>query len=151
VTEVDVFHRGRDAGDEADLGHQEGPALAQPTGVPADREELLVITINITPVEDGRTEIFATYWIDRVTGDLDDGSYQRRLDEAKLALPDDIAIWNNQIYLDPPVLATEEGSGFRRIRRWARQFYPGDSGGNAPTGSDDTRSPAIGKLETNAS
>jgi 3-ketosteroid 9alpha-monooxygenase subunit A len=114
-------------------------------------EGVRVITINITPVEDGRTEIFATYWIDRAEGDLDDGSYQRRLDEAKLALPDDIAIWNNQIFLDPPVLATEEGSGFRRIRRWARQFYPGDSAGNAPTGSDDTRSPAIGKLEINAS
>jgi hypothetical protein len=48
------------------------------------------------------------------------------------------------------VLATEEGSGFRRIRRWARQFYPGDSTGNAPTGIDDTRSPAAGKLEANA-
>ena len=114
-------------------------------------EGVRVITINITPVEDGRTEIFATYWIDRVAGDLDDGSYQRRLDEAKLALPDDIAIWNNQIFLDPPVLATEEGSGFRRIRRWARQFYPGDSAGNAPTGTDDTRSPTVGKLETDAS
>jgi hypothetical protein len=101
--------------------------------------------------EDGRTEIFATYWIDRAEGDLDDGRYQRRLDEAKLALPDDIAIWDNQIFLDPPVLATEEGSGFRRIRRWARQFYPGDSSGNAPTGTDDTRSPTVGKLETDAS
>ena len=28
-------------------------------------EGVRVITINITPVEDGRTEIFATYWIDR--------------------------------------------------------------------------------------
>jgi 3-ketosteroid 9alpha-monooxygenase subunit A len=111
-------------------------------------EGVRVITINITPVEDGRTEIFATYWIDGAAGDLDDGAYQRRLDEAKLALPDDIAIWDNQIFLDPPVLATEEGSGFRRIRRWARQFYPGDSTGNAPTGTDDTRSPAVTKLET---
>ena len=61
-----------------------------------------------------------------------------------------VAIWNNQIFLDPPVLATEEGSGFRRIRRWARQFYPGDSGGNASTGTDHTRSPAAGKLEAGA-
>jgi hypothetical protein len=49
------------------------------------------------------------------------------------------------------VLATEEGSGFRRIRRWARQFYPGDSTGNAPAETDGTRSPAVGKLESNAS
>src|SRR6202012_5608268 len=110
-----------------------------------------VITINVTPVDDGRTEIFATYWIDRVAGDLDAGTYRRRLDEAKLALPDDIAIWNHQVFLDPPVLATEEGSGFRRIRRWARQFYPGDRPGNAPTGPDDARSPGVAKLETDAS
>jgi phenylpropionate dioxygenase-like ring-hydroxylating dioxygenase large terminal subunit len=106
-----------------------------------------VITINITPVDDGRTEIFASYWIDRLPGDLDDGSYQRRLDEAKLALPDDTAIWNNQVFLDPPVLATEEGSGFRRIRRWARQFYPGDAAGNAPAEAAGPRSPAVSKLE----
>jgi phenylpropionate dioxygenase-like ring-hydroxylating dioxygenase large terminal subunit len=83
-----------------------------------------VITINTTPVDDGRTEIFATYWIDRTEGDLADGTYRRRLDQAKAALPDDVAIWDNQTYLDPPGLATEEGRGFRRIRRWARQFYP---------------------------
>jgi phenylpropionate dioxygenase-like ring-hydroxylating dioxygenase large terminal subunit len=110
------------------------------------REGIRVITINITPVEDGRSEIFATYWIDQ-TGD--DANYRRRLDEAKLALPDDIAIWNHQIFLDPPVLATEEGRGFRAIRRWARQFYPRDWGENGPTGAGDTRAPATEKLEAN--
>ena len=60
-------------------------------------EGVRVISINTTPVEDGKTEIFATYWIDRVEGDLADGSYRRRLDEAKKALPDDIDIWLFQI------------------------------------------------------
>jgi phenylpropionate dioxygenase-like ring-hydroxylating dioxygenase large terminal subunit len=83
-----------------------------------------VITINVTPVDDGCTEIFATYWIDRIEGDVEDGRYQGRLDEAKRALPDDINIWNHQIYLDPPALATEEAQGFRAIRRWSTQFYP---------------------------
>jgi 3-ketosteroid 9alpha-monooxygenase subunit A len=82
------------------------------------------IAINTTPVDDGKSEIFASYWIQQRAGDLEDGSYQRRLDEAKSALPDDIAIWNHQIFLDPPALATEEGRGFRRMRRWADQFYP---------------------------
>ena len=111
------------------------------------REGVRVITINITPVEDGRSEIFATYWIDR-SGD--EATYRRRLDEAKLALPDDIRIWNHQIFLDPPALATEEGRGFRRMRRWARQFYPGDVGGNGPTGTGDTRAPGTEKLEAGA-
>jgi phenylpropionate dioxygenase-like ring-hydroxylating dioxygenase large terminal subunit len=87
-----------------------------------------VITINVTPVDDGRTEIFATYWVDRVDGDVVDGTYRQRVDEAKRALPDDINIWNHQIYLDPPVLATEEGIGFKAIRRWSTQFYPEPAG-----------------------
>jgi hypothetical protein len=82
------------------------------------------IAINTTPVDNGKSEIFASYWIQMRDGDLEDGSYQRRLDEAKSALPDDIAIWNHQIFLDSPALATEEGRGFRRMRRWADQFYP---------------------------
>jgi 3-ketosteroid 9alpha-monooxygenase subunit A len=91
------------------------------------RDGVRVIAINTTPVEDGVSEMFATYWIDRHDGDdsdSGDGSYRRRLDEAKNALPDDLQIWNHQIYLDPPALATEEGRGFRAMRRWARQFYP---------------------------
>ena len=102
------------------------------------RDGMRIISINTTPVEDGRTELFATYWIDRTEGDLDNGSYQRRLDEAKTALPDDIQIWNHQIFLDPPALATEEGRGFRRIRRWARQFYPEDTGGNGVEAQEET-------------
>jgi phenylpropionate dioxygenase-like ring-hydroxylating dioxygenase large terminal subunit len=87
------------------------------------------IAINTTPVDDATSEIFASYWIEQHDGDLEDGSYRRRLDSAKQALPDDIAIWNNQIFLDPPALATEEGKGFRRMRRWADQFYPGQKRG----------------------
>lgn len=102
--------------------------LWQGIGVSANtehmRDGIRVIAINTTPVEDGLTDMFATYWIDRRDGDIEDGSYQRRLDEAKNALPDDLKIWNHQIYLDPPALASEEGRGFRAIRRWARQFYP---------------------------
>jgi 3-ketosteroid 9alpha-monooxygenase subunit A len=88
------------------------------------RDGLRCIAINTTPVDDSATEIFASYWIQDHDGDQRDGSYERRLDEAKRALPDDIYIWDNQIFLDPPALATEEGRGFRRLRRWAQQFYP---------------------------
>ncbi|KJE22529.1 ring-hydroxylating dioxygenase, large terminal subunit [Frankia torreyi] len=87
-------------------------------------EGVRVISINTTPVEDGRTEIFATYWIDELAGDLADGTYERRLADAKLALPDDIVIWANQTFLDAPALATEEARGFRALRSWSAQFYP---------------------------
>jgi hypothetical protein len=86
-----------------------------------------VIAINTTPVDDQQTEMFATYWIGRRPGDLDDATYQRRLSEAMLAMPDDLNIWNHQIFLDPPALATSEGRGFRAMRRWTLQFYPPDS------------------------
>ena len=88
------------------------------------RDGIRVIAINTTPVDDQRTELFATYWIDERDGDLADGSYQRRLDEAKNALPDDVQIWDNQIYLDSPALATSEARGFSDLRRWSSQFFP---------------------------
>jgi 3-ketosteroid 9alpha-monooxygenase subunit A len=88
------------------------------------RDGIRVIAINTTPVDDGCTELFASYWIDRHDGDLDDGSYLRRLNEAKSAVPDDLNIWNHQRYLEAPALATDEAPGFARVRRWAGQFYP---------------------------
>ncbi|MDN2496569.1 Rieske 2Fe-2S domain-containing protein [Nocardia nova] len=78
-----------------------------------------VIAICPTPVDDTTTDIFATYWIDK-----DNGRYDERLAQAKLALPDDIAIWEHQKYMDPPGLAPSEAAGFRRLRTWATRFYP---------------------------
>jgi 3-ketosteroid 9alpha-monooxygenase subunit A len=105
--------------------------LWQGIGVSANtelmRDGMRVIAINTTPVDDGCTELFATYWIDRQPGDREDGSYQRRLDEAKAAVPDDLNIWNNQTFLREPALATEEALGFRKLRRWAAQFYPANA------------------------
>lgn len=77
-----------------------------------------VVGICPTPVNDTTTDIFATYWISQ-EGDVD-----ARLAQAKVALPDDINIWEHQIYLEPPALATSEAAGFRRLRRWASSFYP---------------------------
>ncbi len=91
------------------------------------RDGLRVVSINTTPVADGCSEIFATYWIDERPGDVEDGSYRRRLDEAMGAMPDDLNIWNHQIYLEPPALASSEARGFRAMRRWTQQFYPEDS------------------------
>lgn len=100
-------------------------------GISANTESMpdgvRIIAINTTPVDDQRTDMFATYWIAKQDSDLEDGSYERRLNEAKIAMPDDLNIWNNQIFIDPPSLATSEGKGFRSMRHWAQRFYPEDS------------------------
>lgn len=82
------------------------------------RDGIRVISICATPVGDTTSDIYATYWIDA------GGDFDSRLNAAKAALPDDIRIWNNQIYLDPPALAGSEASGFNQLRAWARGFYP---------------------------
>ncbi|MFE4963755.1 Rieske 2Fe-2S domain-containing protein [Streptomyces sp. NPDC056660] len=88
------------------------------------KEGIRVIAICGTPVDDEFTEIFATYWADRVEADAVPGNHERRIAQAKLALPDDVRIWHHQKYLEPPGLATSEAAGFRKLRRWAKQFYP---------------------------
>lgn len=82
-----------------------------------------VVLIATTPVDDHTTDMFGTYWLEHRPGTT---SAQRadRLAAITAALPQDIEIWNHQIYLEPPGLATEEASGFRRLRRWTDNFYP---------------------------
>jgi 3-ketosteroid 9alpha-monooxygenase subunit A len=77
-----------------------------------------VVSICPTPVDDTTTDIFATYW---VSEDLD---YDDRLRAAKRALPDDVAIWSHQRYLDRPGLAPSEAGEFTQLRDWAHGFYP---------------------------
>ena len=86
------------------------------------REGIRVISICATPVDDTRSDIFAGYWISREASD----DFAARLATAKAALPDDIRIWEHQLYLDPPALATSEAAGFRALRLWASGFYPHD-------------------------
>jgi nitrite reductase/ring-hydroxylating ferredoxin subunit len=95
------------------------------------RAGMRAIAICTTPVDDGYSEIFATYWLEKTPADIDPEHYRVRLEDAKASLPDDVAIWNHQRYLDPPGLATSEGEGFRTLRRWASQFYPEPQPGNA--------------------
>jgi 3-ketosteroid 9alpha-monooxygenase subunit A len=82
-----------------------------------------VVLIATTPVDDDRTEIFGTYWLeDRPGGTREDRT--RLLDLIKSALPQDILIWNNQRYLERPALAKSEAGGFKKLRKWTNGFYP---------------------------
>jgi phenylpropionate dioxygenase-like ring-hydroxylating dioxygenase large terminal subunit len=83
------------------------------------REGIRVISICPTPVDDERSDIFASYWISD-----DTGGFTERLEAAKLALPDDIRIWEHQVYMDRPALAPSEAAGFMALREWAGGFYP---------------------------
>lgn len=77
-----------------------------------------IISICPTPVDEATTDIFATYW---VSEDLD---YDDRLVAAKRMLPDDVAIWSHQRYLDRPALSPSETDDFVHLREWASGFYP---------------------------
>ena len=90
------------------------------------REGIRVIAICTTPVDDTTSDIFASYWIDSECGDFPD-----RLAVAKQALPQDIQIWEHQLYMDPPGLAPSEAAGFKHLRGWARNFYPADQAAEA--------------------
>ena len=83
-----------------------------------------MISINATPVDDTTSDIFASYWISDEGAD----NFVERLDSAKLALPDDIRIWEHQRYTDKPALAPSEADGFKELRAWARGFYPEPAG-----------------------
>jgi nitrite reductase/ring-hydroxylating ferredoxin subunit len=87
------------------------------------RDGIRVISICATPVDDTTSDIFAGYRISAEEAG-EPGSFETRLKSAKLALPDDIRIWEHQLYLEPPALATSEAAGFRALRRWASRFYP---------------------------
>ncbi|MGV0793235.1 Rieske 2Fe-2S domain-containing protein [Mycolicibacterium sp. XJ1819] len=83
------------------------------------RDGIRVVSICATPVDETTSDIFAGYWI----SDDTDG-FAERLDAAKAALPDDIRIWEHQVYMDLPALAPSEAAGFAALRTWARGFYP---------------------------
>jgi 3-ketosteroid 9alpha-monooxygenase subunit A len=84
-----------------------------------------VVLIATTPVDDRRTEMFGTYWLEDVPGSTA-ADRTRLLDLIKTALPQDIVIWDNQRYLERPALGKSEAAGFTKLRKWTRRFYPDD-------------------------
>jgi 3-ketosteroid 9alpha-monooxygenase subunit A len=97
------------------------------------RDGIRVISICTTPVDDSRSDIFAGYWIDE-----EGGEFVKRLAAAKLALPDDITIWDHQQYLSEPGLAPSE-DGFGRLRSWANAFYSPDKPPDAEQTASSTQ------------
>jgi 3-ketosteroid 9alpha-monooxygenase subunit A len=95
-----------------------------------DNERVMLVLIASTPVDDdGTTEVFGTYWPQVLDSDAETGAHLTRIAQAKAALPEDLVIWEHQLFRAAPALATSEGAGWRRLRSWSEPFYPeGEAG-----------------------
>jgi len=106
--------------------HQLGVGLSF-THTPGPRGNRLML--GTTPVEEGVSDMFQTCWLPRRAGDTSEHVPPALSDVLELTmaqLPNDIVIWENQVFLDPPALTAEETRAFTGIRRWARTFYAAD-------------------------
>jgi hypothetical protein len=100
-----------------------GPGIA--FNVEHTRAGVQLILIATTPVDDASSDMFGTYWLERLPGDeTDRADYDTRLARIKAALPDDIRIWHNQRYAERPALTPSEAAGFSALRKWTARFYP---------------------------
>lgn len=104
-----------------------------------DPERVMMVLIGCTPVDDRTTDVFGTYWPERLPDDEVTGKHRAYVENAKLALPDDLTIWNHQRYLTRPALATSEGADWRRLRDWSEKLYP--EGSEGPHGPVPVREP----------
>jgi nitrite reductase/ring-hydroxylating ferredoxin subunit len=108
--------------------HQLGVGLSF-THTPGAKGNRLML--GTTPVEEGMSDMFQTCWLPRRAGDRSEqvpADLAERLEQTMAQLPNDIVIWENQIFLDTPALTAEETRGFMDIRRWASTFYAADVG-----------------------
>ncbi len=82
----------------------------------------LLIMLGVTPVDDTRSAMFQTIWLQRLPGD-DDEQVARRIAQASEQLPHDIDIWEKQRYVERPAFTASEVRGFQALRRWGEQFH----------------------------
>jgi nitrite reductase/ring-hydroxylating ferredoxin subunit len=97
----------------------------------------------VTPVDDGTCDVRFTVWVGRRPGD-DSPEQPPKARLVSQAVIDqfaaDIEIWRYQRYTEPPSLAAAENEGFRKLRRWARQFYPDDGTAGSRDAADRSTS-----------
>ena len=87
-------------------------------------EGVSLILIATTPVDAETSNVFGTFWLERIDADANPGNYERRLAVQKAALPDDVRIWQHQRYVEHPPFTHDEAKGWRELRRWTARFYP---------------------------
>ena len=82
-----------------------------------------------TPVDANSLDLRMAVML-KIVGNRDktQGFMAKYLDNLKQGFEDDIRIWENKIYRDPPVLCDGDGP-IGKLRKWYRQFYVPMDGG----------------------
>ena len=80
-----------------------------------------------TPVDDETSDMFYSIWWPRDPGDDSPAAPPARQERVRKeflqTLWDDLEIWRYQVYVENPVLATQDARPYGALRKWARQFY----------------------------
>jgi 3-ketosteroid 9alpha-monooxygenase subunit A len=85
------------------------------------------LTVTVTPVEKGLSDMFYTVWWPRLPGDTNaepPSEIKAMIDKQFLStMEDDLEIWRYQRYVEHPALAKQDAKPYKALRKWAQQFY----------------------------
>jgi len=86
-------------------------------------ETLLVSSA--TPIEADKSEIWFAFTVRDIGKGITGGVGKAFMAEVSRQLEQDIPVWENKIFIDPPVLCDGDGP-IGPFRKWAKQFYPAE-------------------------
>lgn len=102
-------------------------AIAYGFGFSTNRFTGLVETLLlgcVAPVDDEYVDVRFTFTLKRIGGrSITKGVGQAFVKEISRQLEQDKPVWENKVYIDPPVLCDGDGP-IGLFRRWCKQFYP---------------------------
>ncbi len=78
-----------------------------------------------TPIDRETTELWFAFTVRKVGKGITGGIGKAFMAEIARQLEQDIPIWENKIFIDPPLLVEGDGP-IGPFRAWAKQFYPTD-------------------------
>ncbi len=102
-------------------------AVAHRFGFSVNRFTGLVHTLLIgavIPVDDEYCDVRFSFTVKKIGGrDITAGVGKAFVTEISKQLEEDRPVWENKIYIDPPMLCDGDGP-IGKFRRWCKQFYP---------------------------
>jgi hypothetical protein len=84
-----------------------------------------LLMASVTPIDDEYVDVRFTFTVKKL-GDKDVTTtvYQAFIGEIERQLGQDIPIWENKVYVNPPLVVENDGP-IGVFRRWSKQFYEG--------------------------
>jgi len=77
-----------------------------------------------TPIDDEIIDVTFNFYVKKMgNDDITRGVGKAFVDEVSRQLEQDIPVWENKIYVHPPMLAAGDGP-VGKYRKWSKQFYP---------------------------